>query len=598
MFSPNLRKRVFMYGNTKRWILKRADDEKVKKLQAELNINKVFCKLLVQRNVETYEQARHFFRPSLDHLHDPALMKGMDKAIERIQKAISNQEGILLYGDYDVDGTTAVSIMYSFLKPHHSHLGYYIPDRYQEGYGISYKGLDHAVENGFGLMIALDCGIKAVEQVAYANEQGLDVIICDHHRPGEETPDALAVLDPQQEDCHYPYPELSGAGIGLKVIQALIDKWELPQEELEKQLDLAAISIGADIVPITGENRALASFGLKRLNTQPRLGIQAMLDTAELKKELTISDLVFIIGPRINAAGRLQHAHHAVELLVTDEPAKARELAQALNTLNTQRQSLDKEITNEALQMIDNAPAMKSMKSTVLFSPQWHKGVIGIVASRLVENYYRPTIVFTESNGLLTGSARSVKDFDIYAAIDQCSHLLEQFGGHKYAAGLSLNKENLIPFCHQFEQVVNERITEEMLTPQLTIDSELDLSHIHSGFFKILRQFAPFGPGNMKPVFLSSNVYDSGYSRHVGENHLKLAVRQNGSGTVGGIAFGLGEFAEQVCKNGNDSASAFHICYTVEENEWKGEKSLQLNVKDLKVGDDHLTSLKIATFSQ
>jgi single-stranded-DNA-specific exonuclease len=485
-----------------------------------------------------------------------------------------------------VDGTTAVSMMYSFLKHYHPYIGYYIPDRYQEGYGISYKGLDFAVQNGFDVLIVLDCGIKAIDEVAHANDQELDLIICDHHRPGDSVPDALAVLDPQQDSCSYPYPYLSGAGIGFKIIQALVSQWELPVSALEEQLDLAAISIGADIVPITGENRVLTHFGLKRLNSQPRPGIRAMLDMAELKRHLTVSDLVFIIGPRINAAGRMTHAENAVKLLVTEDAGQASEQAQLLNKLNSERQSLDKQITDEALEMIGDAPIMKERNTTVLFSPEWHKGVIGIVASRLVEHYYRPTIVLTESNGVLTGSARSVKDFDIYEAIEQCAHLLEQFGGHKYAAGLSLKKEYLIPFAHQFEDVVARRASEETLTPQVSIDSELSLADIDNSFFRILRQFAPFGPGNMKPVFRTNDVCDSGYSKYVGEDHLKLAIRQNGSDPKSGIAFGFGSYADKVCKNGSSHPAPFSICYTIEENEWNGQKSLQLNVKDLSVQDN------------
>ncbi|MCF8227621.1 MAG: single-stranded-DNA-specific exonuclease RecJ [Bacteroidales bacterium] len=578
----------------KRWVIKKqGDPERVATLSGELNINKHLANLLVQRGITNYQQAKEFFRPELSKLHDPFLMKDMDRAIERIEKAIRNKEKILVYGDYDVDGTTAVSLVYTYLKKFHDQLDFYIPDRYSEGYGISYQSIDFACEKGFSLVIALDCGIKAVEKIAYAGEKGLDFIICDHHRPGDTLPDAVAVLDPQREDCHYPFEELSGCGVGFKLIQAYQQKECLPFEELEQYLDLVVVSIAADIVPVTGENRILAYYGLKLINSNPRPGIEAILYYSNIKrkdqglskknafsKELNITDLVFLVGPRINAAGRIESANNSVELLVADNFEKAQKFAEQINNFNTERRNLDAQITQEALEMIDQDEEMKSQKATVVFNPEWHKGVIGIVASRLTEVYYRPTVVLTKSNGLITGSARSVKDFDVYDAIDSCSELLEHFGGHKYAAGLSLKPENLVAFKEKFNSIVNETIQDHMLVPEIEIDAILNLSDINSRFFRILKQFAPFGPGNMSPVFLAEKLIDTGHARIVGHNHLKLKVihREISSLPFPAIAFQQAKFFEDI-----SNGSAFNLCYHLEENEWNGMVSLQINVKDIKI---------------
>ncbi|MDZ7742799.1 MAG: single-stranded-DNA-specific exonuclease RecJ [Bacteroidota bacterium] len=578
----------------KRWVIKKqGEPELVASLSGELNINKNLANLLVQRGIKNYDQARDFFRPDLSKLHDPFLMKDMDKAVARIKKATQDNEKILIYGDYDVDGTTAVSLVYTYLKKFHDKLDFYIPDRYSEGYGISYKSIDFACEKGFKLVIALDCGIKAVEKIDYAREKGLDFIICDHHRPGEKLPAAVAVLDPQRGDCNYPFQELSGCGVGFKLIQAYQQKEKLPFDDLKQYLDLVVVSIAADIVPVTGENRILAHYGLKLLNSNPRPGFEAILFYSNIKrknqglnkkvtltKELNITDLVFLVGPRINAAGRIESAKNSVELLVADNFKRAQEIAEQINNFNTERRSLDAQITQEALDMIDKDAELKKQKATVVFNPQWHKGVIGIVASRLTEVYYRPTVVLTKSNGLITGSARSVKDFDVYDAIDSCSDLLEHFGGHKYAAGLSLKPENLVPFKEKFNSIVDATIEDHMLVPEIEIDAVLKLSDINSKFFRILKQFAPFGPGNMSPVFLAEKLIDTGHARVVGQKHLKLKVihREISSLPFPAIAFQQGHFFEDI-SNGN----AFNLCYHLEENEWNGVVSLQINVKDIKM---------------
>lgn len=496
----------------KRWSINSSADEKVvNQLAEELKIEKVLANLLVQRDIKTYEEAKKFFRPSLDDLHDPFLMKDMDIAIARLEKAISNKEKILVFGDYDVDGTTAVALVYSFLKNLPTSEGlvdYYIPDRYAEGYGISFMGIDFAKENNFSLIIALDCGIKAIDKIDYANERNIDFIICDHHRPGDTLPKAVAILDPKRNDCNYPFDELCGCGVGFKLVQAYAQKNNIPFSELAKYLDLTAISIASDLVPIVGENRALCYFGLEQINKNPRKGIKAILDLANIKKEVTMNELVFTVGPRINAAGRIETGRNAVALLVSDNHADAKISGININTSNTERRVLDVSITQHAFSMIDGSEELIKRKSTVLFHPDWHKGVIGIVASRLIERYYRPTIVLTESNGMATGSARSVKDFDVYDAIEACSDLLEQFGGHKYAAGLSMKLENLAAFQKKFEEVVSSTIKDHMLIPEIAIDAELKLSDITPKFFRILKQFEPFGPGNMSPVFMSKNIVD------------------------------------------------------------------------------------------
>jgi len=720
---------------TKRWkIEESAPAEIAERLVKEVKVSPVVANLLYQRGVTNYDEAKLFFRPQLEHLHDPFLMKDMDKAITRIEKAISSGEKILVYGDYDVDGTTSVALIYSFLKqqtpsnspkggesaggnipnyhttdkqmwkllhekavamrnnptpgenvmwqilrkhgmeyhfrrqhiiencipdfvclekslvievdgdihdyqkeedeertmflnskgftvirfrneevigdidnvakkisdtlqtlpsnknPHAQSLSplgregvgslidYYIPDRYKEGYGISTAGIDFAKENNFSLIIALDCGIKAIDKVAYANEKNIDFIICDHHLPGETIPNAVAVLDPKRKDCPYPYKELSGCGIGFKLVQAFAQKNNIAIETLEPCLDLVVISISADIVPITGENRILAFYGLKRLNTSPREGIRAMLELTNMKKELTITDIVFVIGPRINAAGRMESGKKAVELLIAPSSEIAIESGNYLNKNNSDRRDLDIYTTQQALAMIAESPTLQQKKSTVLFDPNWHKGVIGIVASRLTETYYRPTVMLTQSNGIVSGSARSVKDFDLYEALSACSDLLEQFGGHKFAAGLTLKPENVEAFKKKFEEVVSSTITDEMLIPEIEIDAKLNFSDITPSFFNIIKQFAPFGPGNMNPIFLTENVSDKGCANIVGSNHLKMDLIQKGE-TIKfpAIGFGLGEQYEFVAKK-----NFFNVCYHINEQKWDGKTYLQLNVKDLK----------------
>ena len=570
-----------------RWIIaKDVDKQIVKNLSESLGIDEILAILLVQRGITNFEEAKNFFRPSLEHLHDPFLMKDMDKAVDRLQKAMNDGEKILIYGDYDVDGTTAVALIYTYLKNfvNKKKIEFYIPDRYDEGYGISYKGIDYAADNGFGLVIVLDCGIKAVEKIEYANQRGVDFIICDHHRPDEVIPNAVAVLDSKRPDCQYPYKELSGCGVGFKLVTALSMRLGRPIEEVYELLDYVAVSIAADIVPITGENRVLAYFGLIQLNKNPRPGIAAVLRQAEqknaLERELTISDLVFLIGPRINAAGRLEKASDSVRLLLATNSEHAEKLAASINDLNVKRREFDNAITEEALRMIDADEKMRNAKSTVIFNENWHKGVIGIVASRLTDSYYRPTIVLTRSGNLITGSARSIKNFDIYDAIDDCSDLLEHFGGHKYAAGLSLKPENLEKFSERFEKYVSEHLEEDDLTPELNVDIEMDFTNITPKFVRILKQFAPFGPGNLSPVFLTKNVVDAGFSRAVGNRkHLKLSVMQQGNTdfVFPGIAFQKGDLYERI-----HDKEPFTMCYYIEENFWQGKTTLQLNVKDIK----------------
>ena len=587
-----------------RWIMaQEADKQNVRNLSDALGVDENLATLLVQRGITTYEDARDFFRPSLSHLHDPFLMKDMDKAVDRLQLAMHNGEKILIYGDYDVDGTTAVALIYTYLKNlvNKKKIEFYIPDRYEEGYGISYKGIDYAAENGFGVVIVLDCGIKAVEKIEYANEKGVDFIICDHHRPGDEIPNAVAVLDSKRIDCQYPYKELSGCGVGFKLITALSMRLGKPIEEVYALMDFVAVSIAADIVPITGENRVLAYFGLKLLNKRPRPGIEAILRHANIRRrdesqhhetespnvferELTINDLVFLIGPRINAAGRLEKASDSVRLLIANNREHAEKLASSINDLNEKRREFDNAITEEALQMIRDDEKMRNAKSTVIFNENWHKGVIGIVASRLTDSYYRPTIVLTRSGNLITGSARSIRNFDIYDAIDDCSDLLEHFGGHKYAAGLSLKPENLPEFAERFEKYVSEHLKDEELVPELNVDIRLNFSDITPKFVRILKQFAPFGPGNLSPVFLTDNVVDTGYSRAVGNRkHLKLTVIQKNhpDDTFAGIAFQKGDLFDRIHEK-----EPFSMCYYVEENFWLGKTTLQLNVKDIKFKDN------------
>ncbi len=565
----------------KRWALKPRGDEKIiSELSEALNISATLSNLLVQRGIYTFDEAKKYFRPSIDDLHDPFLMKDMDKAIIRIEEAISNGEKIIIYGDYDVDGTTAVALVYSFIYSIYENVDYYLPDRYKEGYGISFIGIDYAEENGVTLMIALDCGIKANDKVDYAKAKGIDFIICDHHRPGEFLPNAVAVLDPKREDDNYPFDELSGCGIGFKLVQGYAKKHNIPFSELEKYLDLVAVSTAADIVPIVDENRILVYHGLRWLNSNPRPGIQAILNMAPLKRELTVNDIVFIIGPRINAAGRIQDASQAVDLLIAANSSDAFSEGQIIDEKNTERRALDLSITEHALQIVQEDARFSQRKSTVLFHADWHKGVIGIVASRLTEKYYRPTIILTESNGMATGSARSVKDFDIYNAIESCSDLLEQFGGHMYAAGLTLKIENIEKFSQRFEEIVAATIEERSLVQEIEIDSSLKLNEITPSFFKVLMQFAPFGPGNMSPVFRTENVRDTGLSRVVGNNHLKLNLAEDQTTRFGldGIAFQMGQFYPFISRK-----IPFDVCYNLEENSYNGKTNIQLNVKDIQM---------------
>lgn len=561
-----------------RWTLKpKHDDEQVMALAEILKVDRLIAQLLLQRGITSYEEAKKFFRPQLSDLHDPFLMKDMELAVKRIEHAIQANENILVYGDYDVDGTTAVALLSSYLLTLYPNVATYIPDRYTEGYGISYSGIDFADDNGFTLIIALDCGIKAIEKVAYASKKGIDFIICDHHRPGNIIPDAIAVLDPKREDCNYPYDELCGCGIGFKLIQAINSNREDSFDKLIPYLDLVATAIGADIVPITGENRVLAYFGLEVINSAPRIGFKAIIDNLQ-KKKLTITDVVFIIAPRINAAGRMKHGQYAVNLLTEENMEQAIIYAADIEEFNTNRKGLDKEITDEALAMILQNKE-EDRYTSVVYKDTWHKGVIGIVASRLTETYYRPTLVFTKSGNKLAASARSVRGFDVYNALERCADSIEQFGGHKYAAGLTMVEEQYEIFKSQFEDVVAETIDPNLLTPEIIIDAKLDLDQISPKLFRIIKQFAPFGPGNMTPVFMTENLSDTGYAKGVGEEnkHLKLAVTQNGTGPVGAIGFNLGNKLS-VVQNGNP----FSAVFTLDENQWNGMVSLQLKVKDLR----------------
>jgi single-stranded-DNA-specific exonuclease len=579
----------------KNWnILKQGDTDIAEKLAKELGIDKILAKLLIQKGIDTFDKAKAFFRPNLDDLHDPFLMKDMDKALERIDKAFSAKEKILIYGDYDVDGTTAVAMVYSFFKRMYKDVDYYIPDRYNEGYGVSFQSIDFASKNNISLIISLDCGIKDAAKIKYAKEKNIDFIICDHHLPSDIMPEAYAILNPKRIDCEYPFKDLSGCGVGFKLLQAYAEKHYLSFEDIEEYLDLVAVSIASDIVSVTGENRILAYFGVKKINSNPRAGLEAILKCSNLtrtddksevqnanifKKELNLNDLAYMIGPRINAAGRIESGTKAVELLICDDLNYANVLALYINSNNNTRKNLDTKITSEAIRFIENDPYLKTSKSTVIYQPEWHIGVLGIVASRLIESYYRPTIVLTDKNGLLVGSARSVKNFDIYEAIDSCSDLLEHFGGHKCAAGLSLKPENLKNFILRFEDIVVKTIDHQPLVPEIEIDAGLDFHNITPKFVRILKQFAPFGPDNMSPTFVTSNVKDTGYASIVGNNHLKLSLTQpNLSDQVyGGIAFSQAQLYESLSSN-----KLFNICYSIEENEWNGNTTIQLNIKDIK----------------
>ena len=571
----------------KKWILEKAtDDENVSRLSSELGIDPVLARLLTQRGITTFQQAREFFRPSITNLHDPFLMTDMDKAVERIRKAIENQEKILIYGDYDVDGTTAVSLVYSFLKRLTSKIDFYIPDRYDEGYGVSYKGIEWASENGFSLIITLDCGIKANDKVNFAAEKGIDMIICDHHLPENELPGAVAVLDPKREDCHYPFDDLSGCGVGFKLVQAYSLRYDIPFDTLLPLLDLLVVSIASDLVSVVGENRILAHFGLKCLNENPRKGLLAMINLSGLDpSHITIDDIVFKIGPRINAAGRMESGRIAVELLTAEDDATAMRIGNEINEHNNERKNIDREITQEALEMVRSGNCMPAENATIVYNPMWHKGVVGIVASRLVEAFYKPTVVLTKSNGFITGSARSVHGFDLYDAIETCSDLLENFGGHLYAAGLTMKEENLPEFCRRIDNFIAGRINPEMLTPVINIDSKLDFDRITPKFFRILKQFQPFGPGNNAPVFLTENVYDNGNARKVGSDagHLKLELIQESQPYhhISAIAFNKSEHFDHI-KAGNP----VDICYSIVENYYRGVANIQLRIKDLRDRED------------
>ena len=574
---------------TNKWNLRTLtpqEDELAMNLAEEFQLHPVIGRLLVQRGITEKDDLEKFFYPKLSDLHDPFLMPDMDKAVKRLNQALGNKEKILIYGDYDVDGTTAVALVYKFLRGVTQLIDCYIPDRYDEGYGISYKGIDYAAESGVTLIISLDCGIKAIEKVAYAKEKGIDFIICDHHMPDDKLPDAVAVLDAKREDSIYPYPHLSGCGVGFKFMQAFAQDNKMPYDELEQLLDLVAVSIASDIVPITGENRLLAHYGLKKLNESPNFGLKGIIDVCGLNgKEITVSDIVFKIGPRINASGRMMRGIEAVNLLLSKNMKDSKRRSENINQHNDDRRELDKKITDEANAIIDALEDISDKKIVVVFNPEWHKGVIGIVASRLTEKYYRPAIVLTLSNGLITGSARSIVEFDIYRAIESCRNLLENFGGHTYAAGLSLKEENFEEFKSRVEAFAAENITEEQLVPQIDIDAEIELSDIDKKFGEDLKRLYPFGPDNQKPMFVTHGVRDYGTSRLVGRDsdHIKLEVIDSGTDVPAiqqGIAFGMKNHYKAIKKAG------FDVCYHVEENTFNGTTTLQLMVKDIKSETD------------
>lgn len=566
----------------KRWIIQPVGDEnralREAQMEQEINVPPAISKLLVQRGIDSFEKAKHFFRPGLEDLHDPFLMRDMDLAVDRLQKAIAEGEKILVYGDYDVDGSTAVALFYGFLCRFYEAVDYYIPDRYAEGYGISWQSIDWAEQNGIGLIVALDCGIKSLDKVGEAAKRGIDFIICDHHRPGDRLPAAVAVLDPKRSDCPYPYKELTGCGIGFKLAQALATARGIPAGEVLAYLDLVMVSTAADIVPITGENRILAYHGLQLLNTSPRPGLKALMNVAGLAGEVNITQVVFALAPRINAAGRIKHAREAVKLLLATAVSDAEDFAIEINRYNLDRRNFDSSITDEALVMIEQDEWLRNASSTVLYQENWHKGVIGIVASRCIEHYHRPTIIFTHSNGKATGSARSVPGFDLYEAIEACAELLEQFGGHTFAAGMTLPVENVTAFRLKFDQVVRERISPEQLIPSVSVDLEIPFSDITPKFYRLLKQMAPFGPENMPPVFVSHGLelYRNPYIMK--EKHLKLEVHQNGTGPFNAVAFGATAFLDQLM-----TKKPFSLCYTIEENVFRGNRTLQLMVKDIRM---------------
>ena len=562
----------------KRWIQKPSPPRQtVEALGKSINVNPYLATILVQRGIAGFEEAKRFFRPSLQHLHDPFLLKDMDKAVERLHAAIAREEKILIYGDYDVDGTTSVALVYRYLKNFYPHCDFYLPDRSKEGYGVSKEGIIWADRNGFSLIIALDLGIKAADMVLMAEHKGIEFIICDHHLPGDHIPQAVAVLDPKRKDCHYPFPELSGCGLGFKLLQAYARKHR-DESELQQYIDLVAVSIASDIVPVNGENRTLAYFGLEKLNRRPMPGLKALIELSGSKNEMDISTIVFTLGPRINAAGRVSHARDAVELLIAKDDEAAMALAEKINIKNEERREFDLSITDEAIGMIESDKNLRKAKTTVLYKGTWHKGVIGIVAARCVEKYYRPTIILTGANNMITGSARSVKGFDLHQAISSCAPLLEKYGGHKYAAGLTLAKENLPAFQQKFEEVVASTITEEMLTPVIEIDLELPFQAITPKFRSILKQMAPFGPENHKPVFKTGGVFVKNSLSGFKEKHVRFLAAQHGSDTVVNVVgFDMMPHYEPLA-----SGKTFTMAYTIEENTYNGMTSLQLRLKDIK----------------
>ncbi len=572
-----------------KWIINNLNKEEElcrNELSQKLRINPALCTLLTQRGITTAEDVNNFFFPKLKEIHDPFLLNDMERAVERLNTALGNREKILVYGDYDVDGTTAVALVYKFLQQCTSNIDFYIPDRNDEGYGVSYKGIDYAVENNFSLIIVLDCGIKAIEKVNYAKERGVDIIICDHHTPDDTLPDAVAVLDPKRTDSTYPYGHLSGCGVGFKFMQAFAINNNIPMEKLYSLLDLLAVSIASDIVPITGENRVLMHYGLKRLNSNPSIGLKAIIDVCELKgKEITTSDIVFKIGPRINASGRMSSGKEAVELLVAKDYTSAKEKSNQIDNYNKTRKDLDKQATDEAHKEILKLRNLEEKSSIVVYNQEWNKGVIGIVASRLSEQYFKPAVVLTLSNGMATGSARSIAGFDLYKAIDSCRDLLENFGGHIYAAGLTLKLENVKEFKERFEEYVSSNITDDQKVPQIDIDTELYLSDINETFFERLNLFAPYGPDNTKPVFITRNIIDAGGCKLVGQDlkHLKLDIcmPENRYFRCSGIAFNVEN--PQTCIEHIKSKKPFNICYTLEENNFNGKKSIQLMIKDIQL---------------
>lgn len=570
----------------KKWVYKPLDKERLLHLQSQLKINPILLELLIQRGIYTYEEAKDFFRPQLEMLHDPFLMKDMDKAVQRIIAAIQKRERILIYGDYDVDGTTSVALFYQFIHDIYDDIDFYIPNRYEEGYGVSIKGMDYAAENNIGLIISLDCGITAFKAIDYAHSLGIDFIVCDHHLPGDEIPNAVAVLDPKRKDCSYPFKELSGCGVGFKLCSAIAQQLDMPSETYLQYIDLVAVSIASDIVSITGENRVLAFYGLEKLNKNPVLGLKILKKIAGIEmKNLSISDIVFSLGPRINAPGRMAHASASVEILICQDEEKGYEFADKLTSHNTDRREADEQITSEAIFELNHLEDLSEKRAIVLTNESWSKGVIGIVASRLVERYYKPTIIFSENNGILTGSARSIKGFSIYDGISQCAENVLQFGGHDFAAGLSIEKEKFEAFKEKFEAVALREISHEMQSPTIEIDRDLVLRDIDFKFYNILEQMAPFGPDNMQPIFSTKNLRDIGNTRKVGKSlqHIRLEMKDESGHRMNGIAFGLGDFIDMNLLK----SKPFDICYTIQANEFNGKISLDMIVKDIKIREDN-----------